>query len=127
MGGFDTFCALCGSSLVDGEIGSTAPAALRRRDRIVARKREALVRGDSVSDVEDDEDEDGGDSDDDDDADGNEEDDEEPWWHDVEDRSYDPRLVTWESLTWLSESCCLGINPQAEGSSRYPGSCRTSR
>ncbi|KAK3303774.1 uncharacterized protein B0T15DRAFT_541215 [Chaetomium strumarium] len=115
MGGFDTFCALCGCSLVGSEIGSTAPGALRRRERIVARKCEALERGDSISDMEDDEDED----DDKDREDGaDEEDGEESWWPDTEDRSYDPRLVSWESLTWLSESCCLGVNPRAEGDSR---------
>ncbi|KAK4236390.1 hypothetical protein C8A03DRAFT_16969 [Achaetomium macrosporum] len=118
MGGFDTFCALCGGSLVGAEIGSTAPSALRRRERVVARKCEALERGDSISDTEDDEGEDV-DEDGDDDEDG-EEDGEEEWWPDTEDRSYDPRLVSWESLTWLSGSCCLGVNPQAEGDSRRP-------
>ncbi|KAK4103397.1 hypothetical protein N658DRAFT_557267 [Parathielavia hyrcaniae] len=76
MGGFGTFCALCGGSLVGGR-------------------------------YEEDEDDE-------------EDDDEEEWSSDIEDysSSYDPLLVSQDSLAWLDESCCLGINPQAEGDAR---------
>ncbi|KAL2126293.1 hypothetical protein VTI74DRAFT_1233 [Chaetomium olivicolor] len=110
MGGFDTYCAICGCSLTGGVVGSTAPSALRRRRRIVARKREALERGDSEygSDSESENDED----------DQEKEEGEEEWFADQEDRSYDPELISEQGLEWLYESCCLGLNPEAQGDSK---------
>jgi hypothetical protein len=106
MGGFDTYCAICGSSLTGGDIGSNAPSALRRRRRIVTRKREARESGNPDPESED---EDIGEED---------RDDGQEWWPEDEDCSYDPDLVSEESLEWLVASRCLGVNPLASGESK---------
>ena len=43
----------------------------------------------------------------------------ERWWATDEDNSYHPYLVNQNSLAWLSESCCIGINPDLPGDSKY--------
>ncbi|KAK4157424.1 hypothetical protein C8A00DRAFT_11764 [Chaetomidium leptoderma] len=92
---YEMCCAICGCSLVGGAIGSTAPSALRRRRRVVARNREARERGDADPEAECEvEDQENG----------------EGWHVEDEDHSYDPALVNHDSLRWLSESCCLGTH-----------------
>jgi hypothetical protein len=102
MSSYDVYCAICGCSLVGGEMGSNAPGALRRRRAIVARTRAARERGDPDPESEDED----------------EREDDDDWWPEEEDRSYDPELVSEESLGWLTEGRCLGINPQASGDSK---------
>lgn len=104
MGNFDCYCAICGGSLVEPEIGSWAPAALKRRRGRVARRRQArdVTEEFNSSDEEEDEDDE-----------YNSE--EEQWSEDHEELSYDPELVSGESAAWLMETRCLGLNPSAEG------------
>ncbi|KAH6842295.1 hypothetical protein B0I37DRAFT_407388 [Chaetomium sp. MPI-CAGE-AT-0009] len=100
MGCFDVYCAICGCSLVrGGDVGSTSPADLERRRRRVTQKRVELERGKPVNPGPDITVPIG----------------EEAWHLENEAHSYDPTLVTRESLEWLTTSCCLGINPQAQG------------
>lgn len=110
MGSFDTYCSICGCSLWGGIIGSNAPAALRWRRARVAQKLEERERGEFDPDASSHEEEVGeynGDAMD-----------EEAWYPDQEDCSYDPTLVTSESIAWLEESYCLTVNSQAPGGPR---------
>ena len=109
MGSYYTYCAICGCSLWGGSIGSNASAALTWRRARVAQKLGERERGEFDPDAYGDEeeaDEYGGDAVD-----------EEAWYPDQEDCSYDPTLVTLESIAWLEESYCLAVNPQAPGGS----------
>lgn len=108
MGNFDCYCAICGGSLVEPEIGSFVPAALRRRRGRVDRRRQARDIGEEYNSSDEEEDEE-----DENEEDENEE--EEQWWPDQEDQSYDPELVSEESVTWLTETRCLGFNPSVDG------------
>jgi hypothetical protein len=105
MEGYYVCCTICGS-LLNGvahiDIGSNAPGALRRRRKIVAQQRQARAAQDHVgsgpwdegTETEDSENEEG-------------------WLAEDEDHSYDPDLVTEDSLKWLSASRCLGSNSYA--------------
>ncbi|KAK4041711.1 hypothetical protein C8A01DRAFT_45146 [Parachaetomium inaequale] len=104
MSFYDTYCAICGCSLISGRIGSDAPGALRRRRAMVAQTRAARERGDPDPKKTEHEEER---------MDG------EDWWSEDENRCYDPTLVSEESLEWLAASRCLGINPEASGNSNY--------
>ncbi|KAI5456914.1 hypothetical protein BGZ63DRAFT_428354 [Mariannaea sp. PMI_226] len=114
MGGFECYCAVCCASLrwCDA-IGSASPRALERRDRRVAKKRLRLKNGEDgdSSDSESEEDEE---EEDEDDLEADEPD----WYPEEEDRLYDPRLVSEEETQWLSDSRCLGFNPEADGVNR---------
>ncbi|KAH6617563.1 hypothetical protein F5144DRAFT_499211 [Chaetomium tenue] len=110
MGIFDTYCAICGCSLEGATIGSNAPSALRWRHARVARKRQERESGEFDPDAYSDEEEVveyGDDAVD------------EVWYPQDEGRSYDPTLVTLESMSWLEESYCLAVNPQAPGGPAY--------
>jgi len=102
-------CALCGGPLTAGvdtgsiNIGSTAPGALRRRRRIVAQKLEVQAARQHSDPAPEDGDE------------MENSDDEEDWLAEDEDRSYDPELVSEDSLKWLSASRCLGSDCYAPG------------
>ncbi|GAB1215284.1 hypothetical protein ATERTT37_004470 [Aspergillus terreus] len=39
--------------------------------------------------------------------------------HDDPVRSYDPRLVGWDNISWLYKAYCLGSNPQPSGKTKY--------
>ncbi|RSL72063.1 hypothetical protein CEP53_001267 [Fusarium sp. AF-6] len=95
-------CAICGSFLHDqGDIGSRQQSALRRRRELVRRRREGLPPTDG-------------------DESANEPFDDEPrdWNEREEDTSYDPDLVSEESLEWLASVACVGYNPDAPGENR---------
>ena len=100
MDSFDCFCAICGTSIVRVEIGSAEEQALARRRARVAELRVRKLRGEDIS-------------------------------RDVvirrvlrhdeppEERSYDPDLVSEESVEWLDDSLhCLGFNTRAPGTSK---------
>ncbi|KAK4244201.1 hypothetical protein C7999DRAFT_44091 [Corynascus novoguineensis] len=83
---FDVFCAVCGGPV-------------RQRRARVARRRETQDENSSES-AQNNEDhvEAGSDRD---------------WYSDDEDHSYDPDLVSEESLRWLGDVCCIGLNIHA--------------
>ncbi|RSL77125.1 hypothetical protein CEP51_009347 [Fusarium floridanum] len=95
-------CAICGSFLHDQvDIGSRQQSALRRRRELVRRRREGLPPTDG-------------------DESANEPFDDEPrdWNEHEENTSYDPDLVSEESLEWLASVACVGYNLDAPGESR---------
>ena len=94
MGEFDCYCAICGGSLTGGQIGDPHPGSLRLRRQYV--RRQMGIEEDTDSDEQ------GEDSDEDEEED----------LEDLEgENSYDPRLVSEESLDWLQTLYCLGFNP----------------
>jgi hypothetical protein len=95
----EVYCTLCGCSLAGGAIDSTAADAFRRRRRIVARNRHARERGEPDSGEQP-----GGVLPYEEDT---------VWDVEVEDHSYDPELVSEESLEWTKSSCCLGTDGYA--------------
>ncbi|KAM5386963.1 hypothetical protein ACJZ2D_000256 [Fusarium nematophilum] len=101
MGEFDCYCAICCAALhTRAEIGSSRPRALNRRRALVQRKRDGI---DSDAEMDDD---------------GMSEHESDDWYEDEEDHSYDPDLVSPESLEWLDEVSCIGFNPCATGDRR---------
>jgi hypothetical protein len=103
MGGFDCFCAFCGGSIVFCRIGSGSETSQRLRRVFVQRKRQEIQTGEyagSEEEFDEDVDED-----------------------DYEDsqNTYDPKLVSDESLAWVTTIHALGCNPDALGNSRNKG------
>ena len=89
MPDFDCHCAFCGVVLNDSpQIGSRDSEAVNRREERLERKLERLV---DYSDAESSIDYD----------------------HWEEDHRYDPELVSRESLGWLGELSCIGLNADA--------------
>ncbi|UPL04262.1 hypothetical protein LCI18_015196 [Fusarium solani-melongenae] len=88
MPDFDCYCAFCGVILNSSlEIGSRDPEAVSRREERLQRKLEGLLDSDDESDYDYDR------------------------WE--EDHRYDPELVSRESLGWLGELSCIGLNADA--------------
>ncbi|OCL02984.1 hypothetical protein AOQ84DRAFT_326619 [Glonium stellatum] len=113
MGSWDCYCAICGASLVSGKIGSGTPRAReKRRKRIEKEKRKLHIEkerqrlqntpGLGEKEREKNEEEEEDESDDD--------------WEEI--HSYDPELVTSESLEWLRTAHCLGFNSESPGISK---------
>lgn len=140
--GFDCFCAFCGGSIVSCEIGSASEDSQRWRKTFIRRKLREIETGKyteseegSDGDMDVDEDgveggsdegegedvDDGGDEDEDEveDEDDGDDDDEEYEDDDDERPSYDPKLVTEESLEWVRSVYGLGFNPKAPGYKKY--------
>ncbi|OJD16642.1 hypothetical protein AJ78_03194 [Emergomyces pasteurianus Ep9510] len=103
MGVFSSYCAICSGPATECSIGSTVPEALEWRRKRVARKRTLMLEtgqypsrysGTDIwgnADLEDEyEEQKGG------------------WTKSDEDCSYDPDLVSEESLEWLLTVHCLG-------------------
>ncbi|KAK2755681.1 hypothetical protein FQN54_005830 [Arachnomyces sp. PD_36] len=93
MGGYDCFCAFCGGPIVYCEIGPDDEETQQLRERFIQRKRQEIETG--VSPESDDDDE----------------------FSDDEDaqKTYDPDLVTEESLDWTGTVYALGYNFAAPG------------
>lgn len=129
-------------------IGLDAPGASKWRRNLVACKRAALAQGDGFDDGhgkateggnereksgggddgenrDDEEDEEDGDDRDDEnnghaeDAGENEGEGGDGWRPSRHDEfAYDPELITERDIAWLSDTGCLGLNPDAEGDSK---------
>lgn len=88
MPDFDCYCAFCGVVLNDSpEIGSRDPEAVARREERLQLKLEGFLDSDDESDYDYDR------------------------WE--EDHQYDPDLVSRDSLGWLGEVSCIGLNADA--------------
>ncbi|KAJ4327639.1 hypothetical protein N0V84_001888 [Fusarium piperis] len=86
MPDFDCYCAICGVVLNDSpEIGSRDHAAVVRREERLHRKLEGFLDSDDESSYD----------------------------HWEEDHQYDPDLVSRESLGWLGQISCIGLNANA--------------
>lgn len=133
MGSFDCYCAACGARLLGYgvQIGSTSPTALARRRKLVHETCRALsddgTTGSSASGVDTEESCADGDEEEGSSSDGVEEDEgsDGSWWEEDEDASYDPELVSTESLGWLGDVRCLGYNPNASGTRKCAPLFRT--
>lgn len=86
---FDCFCAICGVALNDTpEIGSRDPEAVARREERFQRRLEGRLDSDDESDH----------------GPG--------YWE--ESSGYNPDLVSRESLGWLGQISCIGLNADAD-------------
>ncbi|KAF7592537.1 hypothetical protein BBP40_012761 [Aspergillus hancockii] len=130
---YDCYCAICGANFSGTRVGSQTPDALRRRDRFVERRRQAVQAGQDIDSLSTD---DESESEDDEermssansnnlnetehgaqeDGDG-EQADEDEYDENLDDlrTSYDPRLVREDDLVWLETVYCLGFNSRALG------------
>ncbi|KAL2192490.1 hypothetical protein P885DRAFT_82176 [Corynascus similis CBS 632.67] len=102
---FDVFCAVCGGPVRQlSTIGSTAPEALSRRRARVARRRETQeFNGFFAAGSESEDDSENSSEGAQDDEDHVEAGSDRDWYSDDEDHSYDPDLVSEESLRWLGD------------------------
>jgi hypothetical protein len=120
----ESFCAICGSTLGSSTIGSSTPSALRRRQRIVAElggKGRYYVNPGALEEglLTPEEAHYGAYEHEVDEQPSGEPEHVQEWWLAAdEDNSYHPYLVSQDSLAWLSESCCIGINPDLPGDSK---------
>lgn len=100
MGGFDNFCAFCGGCIGSYQIGTDSKPSRALRERFIRRKRREIETGDFCET-----DEESGDH---------------ALWDefdDVED-TYDPDVVSEESLEWVRNVYGIGFNPGAPGNKK---------
>jgi hypothetical protein len=124
MGDWDYYCAICAASLngpSDCMIGSSSQAALEKRRELIQAKRQELGLRDEPRDVESPEEseveegiEESGEVEEDEGAN-----DDAASASDYEYIAYDPNLVSKKSLEWLEPPFCIGVNPDAPGTSKY--------
>lgn len=88
---FDCYCAICGVGFCGMHIEAPSETALERRRRWIEKRCRALQAGEDFRQVS---------------HEGEEN--EEPV------RSYDPRIVGWDNISWLYKAHCLGVDENAK-------------
>ncbi|RAH78375.1 F-box domain protein [Aspergillus japonicus CBS 114.51] len=91
---FDCYCAICGVGFCGMHIEPPSEEALERRRRWIEKRRRALQAGKDLTQLPRDSEEDANPV-----------------------RSYDPRIVGWENISWLYKAHCLGMNQNAAAGS----------
>ncbi|KAE8385464.1 hypothetical protein BDV23DRAFT_18832 [Aspergillus alliaceus] len=89
---YDCYCAICGVGFSGMHIESPSETAIERRRRWIEKRCRALEAGQDISQIPAEE-------------------------NDAPVRSYDPRLVDTDNISWLFKAYCLGSNPPAPGAS----------
>ncbi|KAB8233277.1 hypothetical protein ETB97_007484 [Aspergillus alliaceus] len=89
---YDCYCAICGVGFSGMHIESPSETAIERRRRWIEKRCRALEAGQDISQIPAEE-------------------------NDAPVRSYDPRLVDTDNISWLFKAYCLGSNPPAPGTS----------
>lgn len=95
---YDCYCAICGVGFCGMHIETPSQTSLERRQRWIEKRyraREASKNNNCQVPHDPSED------------------------HDDPVRSYDPRLVGWDNISWLYKAYCLGSNPQPSGKTKY--------
>ncbi|KAF7592526.1 hypothetical protein BBP40_012750 [Aspergillus hancockii] len=87
---YDCYCAICGVGFSGIHIETPSEAALERRRRWIEKRCRALEAGQDLSDIPTEE-------------------------NDGPVRSYDPRLVDSNNISWLYKAYCLGVSHPAPG------------
>ncbi|KAI2870242.1 hypothetical protein CBS76997_5584 [Aspergillus niger] len=88
---FDCYCAICGVGFCGMHIEAPSETAIERRRRWIEKRCRALQAGEDFRQVS---------------HEGEEN--EEPV------RSYDPRIVGWDNISWLYKAHCLGVDENAK-------------
>lgn len=142
MGEYDCYCALCCGPLRRPDIGSSCKSALQYRDWRLQRRLNAQRAGDVYESDDDAYDEylegggggssggggdglsddmqgtEGSEAEESEESEMSEEAEAEEWWIDEEKQTYDPRIVSEESLEWVMRVRGLGYNLNAHGAGR---------
>ncbi|KAL5358749.1 hypothetical protein BJX96DRAFT_183318 [Aspergillus floccosus] len=95
---YDCYCAICGVGFCGMHIETPSHASLERRQRWIEKRYRAMEasRNKNNCQVPHDPSED----------------------HDDPVRSYDPRIVGWDNISWLYKAYCLGSNQQPSGKTK---------
>ncbi|KAB8211497.1 hypothetical protein P875_00010069 [Aspergillus parasiticus SU-1] len=88
---YDCYCAICGVSFTGMHIESPSETAIERRRRWIEKRCRAIESGQDISQIPTEE-------------------------NDAPVRSYDPRLVDTDNISWLYKAYCLGSNPPSNTS-----------
>ncbi|KAE8353171.1 hypothetical protein BDV28DRAFT_112227 [Aspergillus coremiiformis] len=89
---YDCYCAICGAGFSGMYIESLSETAIERRRRWIEKRCRALEAGQDISQIPAEE-------------------------NDAPVRSYDPRLVDTDTISWLYKVYCLGSHPPPSGTS----------
>ncbi|KAL4895146.1 F-box domain protein [Aspergillus ambiguus] len=93
---YDCYCAICGVGFCGMHIETPSQTSLERRRRWIEKRYRAMEASRNNCQVPHDPSED----------------------HTDPVRSYDPRIVGWDNVSWLYQAYCLGSNQQASGKNK---------